>query len=55
MKKTVIFLFLFSLMFAGFDQADAKRLMELKLGQGESIGLTVLSRFSVPVKQRGGP
>jgi hypothetical protein len=36
MKKTIIFLFLFSLMFAGFDQADAKRLMELKIGQGEA-------------------
>lgn len=36
MKKTIILLLMFFLMFAGFDQADAKRLMELKIGKGEA-------------------
>lgn len=36
MKKTIIFLFMLSLIFAGFDRADARRLMELKIGKGEA-------------------
>jgi hypothetical protein len=36
MKKTIILLLMFFLIFAGFDQADAKRLMELKIGKGEA-------------------
>jgi hypothetical protein len=36
MKKAIIFLFIFTLMFIGIDQANAKRLMELKIGKGEA-------------------
>lgn len=36
MKKTAIFLFIAMMMFFGFDQADAKKLMELKIGNGEA-------------------
>lgn len=36
MKKTVIFLFMFSLMFMGVDRANAQKLMELKIGRGEA-------------------
>jgi hypothetical protein len=35
MKKSIIYLFLFMMMFVGFEQVDAKQPMELKIGNGE--------------------
>ena len=37
MKRTVIFLFILFLMFICFHEADAKQIMELKIGRGEAI------------------
>jgi hypothetical protein len=36
MKKTIIILFMCFLIFAGMDQVDAKRVMELKIGKEEA-------------------
>jgi len=53
MKKIIIFLFMVSFVLTGFQQVEAKRVMELKIGKGEAkINLLEGSAQVLPAREK---